>query len=364
MPLTLEDARAPHSRLLEVISGSRAYGTNTPDSDHDFKGVFIQPADSFLGLSRTDQVADARNDTVFFELGRFADLLARNNPNLLEMLFTPPDCVIFRHPLMDRFTAAMVLSKRCCDAFAGYAIAQIRKARGLNKKIVNPQPPQRRPITDFCHVLENAGSVPLLPWLASRSLLQDHCGLTAVPHAPHTFALFHIPDAQLPGIAEPDSSSLRLASIPPGTAPIAWLVFGNDAWQRHCREWREYHEWTSLRNESRFAATTDHGMGYDAKNLMHTFRLLDAAEEIARHGRLSVRSPNRSWLLDVRAGKFPYDDLVALAESRIATIENLFASSSLPDHPDLDAINHTVASIRRKWYGIPAAQPCGNAFAD
>lgn len=364
MPLTLDDVRAPHARLLEVISGSRAYGTDTPTSDHDFKGVFIQPADSFLGLSRTDQVADTRNDTVFFELGRFADLLARNNPNLLEMLFTPPDCTIFRHPLMDGFTPSMVLSKRCCDSFAGYAIAQIRKARGLNTKIVNPQPTQRRPITDFCHVLENAGSVPLLPWLASRSLLQNHCGLSPIPHAANTFALFHNPNAQFPGIAEPDSTSLRLAPIPPDSAPIAWLVFEQDAWQRHCRKWREYHDWLSLRNESRFAATIDHGMGYDAKNLMHTFRLLDAAEEIARHHQLSVRSPNRSWLLDIRAGKFPFDDLLALAESRIATIENLFASSSLPDHPDLDAINRTVISIRRHCYRIPAAQPCGNAFAD
>jgi hypothetical protein len=77
-----------------------------------------------------------------------------------------------------------------------------------------------------------------------------------------------------------------------------------------------------------------------------------------------LRSVGIERLLDVRAGKFPYNDLVALAESRIATIEHLFAHSSLPDHPDLDAINRTVISIRRQWYRIPATQPCGNAFAD
>ncbi len=42
---------------------------------------------------------------------------------------------------------------------------QIRKARGLNKKMVNPQPEQRKHLREFCHVLEAQGSVPIGEWL-------------------------------------------------------------------------------------------------------------------------------------------------------------------------------------------------------
>ena len=53
----------------------------------------------------------------------------------------------------------IVLSKLYCEVFAGYALTQIRKARGLNKKIVNPQPDERKEILDFCFALEGQGSV-------------------------------------------------------------------------------------------------------------------------------------------------------------------------------------------------------------
>ena len=348
--MTLAQARSPECRLLEVISGSRAYGTHTPESDTDLKGVFVQPRDGFYGLERVEQVNDDRNDVVFYELGRFAELLAKNNPNLLEMLFTPEDCVVFRHPLMKRFTPEMVLSRLCCEAFAGYAMTQIRKARGLNKKIVNPQPEERKGVLEFCHVLEGQGSVPLLEWLEARGLRQHDCGLTAVPHARDMHALYHGAPGEQAGIAHDDSTDVRLSRVPRGAQPLAWVSFNKDGYKKHCKDWRDYREWLVERNEARFAGTVAHGRGYDAKNLMHTFRLLDSAEEIARYGRLTVRTPNREWLLQVRAGAFAYDELLAMAEARLERIHALYAASNLPEVPDRAAIERVVVEIRQAWY--------------
>jgi hypothetical protein len=347
--MTLEEARSPQCRLLEVISGSRAYGTDTPESDTDLKGVFVQPLEGLMGFERVEQINNASNDIAFYEVGRFAELLAKNNPNLLEMLFTPADCVLFRHPLMDLFKPEMVLSKLCCEAFAGYAMTQIRKARGLNKKIVNPQPDERKGVLDFCFVLEGQGSMPLQTWLAQRGLRQHDCGLTAVPHARDTYALYHDAPGVYAGITHADSNEVRLSSVPRGAEPLAWMVFNKDGYKKHCKDWREYQEWVAGRNEARFAGTLAHGRGYDAKNLMHTFRLLDSAEEIAVHRRLTVRTPQRDWLLRVKAGEFTYDDLLALAEERIERIQRLYETSSLPDAPDRAALEHAVVAIRREW---------------
>ena len=352
MAMNLEEARSPHCRLLEVISGSRAYGTDTPESDTDLKGVFVQPLDGFFGLERVEQINNASNDIAFYEVGRFAELLAKNNPNLLEMLFTPADCVVFRHPLMDHFKPEIVLSKLCCEAFAGYALTQIRKARGLNKKIVNPQPDERREILDFCYVLAGQGSVPLKSWLEQRGLRQHDCGLTAVPHARDTYALYHEAPDVYAGITRPDSTDVRLSSVPRGAEPRAWMIYNKDGYKKHCKDWREYREWITSRNETRYEGTLAHGQGYDAKNLMHTFRLLDSAEEIAVHCRLTVRTPNREWLLRVKAGAFTYDELLTLAEERIERIHRLYEVSALPDVPDREAIERVVIAIRSAWYRI------------
>jgi hypothetical protein len=83
---------------------------------------------------------------------------------------------------------------------------------------------------------------------------------------------------------------------------------------------------------------------------MHTFRLLDSAEEIAVHRRLTVRTPNREWLLRVKAGEFSYDELLTLAEERIERIHRLYQISALPEVPDHAAIERAVVAIRRSWY--------------
>lgn len=350
MAMTLDEARSPGCRLLEVVSGSRAYGTDTPESDTDLKGVFVQPLDGFLGLERVEQINNESNDIAFYEVGRFAELLGKNNPNLLEMLFTPADCVTFRHPLMDHFTPEIVLSKLCCEAFAGYALTQIRKARGLNKKIVNPQPDERREILDFCYVLEGQGSVALKSWLEQRGLRQHDCGLTAVPHARDTYALYHDAPDVYAGITRPDSTDVRLSSVPRNAVPLAWMIYNKDGYKKHCKDWREYREWVTSRNETRYEGTLAHGQGYDARNLMHTFRLLDSAEEIAVHRRLTVRTPNRDWLLRVKAGAFAYDELLALADERVERIHRLYEASELPDVPDRAALERAVIAIRREWY--------------
>ncbi|MCU0348906.1 MAG: nucleotidyltransferase domain-containing protein [Saprospiraceae bacterium] len=148
--MTISDLKSQSLLLFEATTGSRAYGTDLPTSDHDHRGVFVLPKAQFYGLTDLPQVSDERNDNVYYELRRFFDLLAKNNPNMLELLAMPADCVLHRHPLFELIKPALFLSKLCRQTFAGYAISQIQKARGLNKKIVNPVALERKSILDFC----------------------------------------------------------------------------------------------------------------------------------------------------------------------------------------------------------------------
>ncbi len=351
--MTLDEIRHSSVILFECITGSRAYGTDTPESDTDIRACFVQPESTFLGLQRLDQVNNETNDICFYELGRFAELLAKNNPGLLEMLHSPADCVLTRSPLMHLLPPRLFLSRLCEASFANYAMSQIQKARGLNKKIANPMPRERRGVLDFCHVLEGQGSVPVARWLETRGWRQEHCGLVAVPHMRDVYGLYHDP-AGTPDyrgiLGDPDSTEVRVSRVPRDAVPAAWMSFNKDGFAKYCKDWREYWEWVGSRNEVRYSGTVAHGQGYDAKNLMHTFRLLDLAEEIATTGTMTVRTTRRDFLLRVKSGAFTYDALLAMAAERIDTIRTLFAKSDLPDSPDPAAIEHAVVEIRRAVY--------------
>ena len=85
--------------LFIAIRGSQAYGTATPTSDTDYAGVYIQSLEDILGTGYREQINDDRNDTVFYELRRFLELAATNNPTILELLNTPEDCIVYKHLL-------------------------------------------------------------------------------------------------------------------------------------------------------------------------------------------------------------------------------------------------------------------------
>ena len=351
--MTIQDLKDRDLLLFEAISGSTAYGTNLPSSDQDIRGVFVQPQTAFFSLSYQDQVNDKMNDIVFYELRRFAELLSTCNPNMLELLAMPEDCVLYKHPLFDRFQPELFLSKLCKQTFAGYAMTQIRKARGLNKKIMQPMKKERKEVLDFCHIAFGQGSVPLKTWLKRNSLMQEHCGLVNIPHMHNVYALFYDPSAELgfKGVTQKTTSNMvSLSSIPKGMERLAIMAFNKDGYTAYCKSYREYWEWVEKRNEARYENTVSHGKNYDAKNMLHTFRLLDMAEDIATKGEIIVRRPNREFLLEIRRGDFDYLDLVAQAEEKVIRIDELYANSNLPDRPDKEAINEILVEIRGEWY--------------
>ena len=347
-------ANRPAHWLFRGLSGSHAYGTALPESDRDTRGIFVLPRTRFFGLSPVTQLHDDRNDNVFYELGRAVELLSQSNPNMLELLALPADCILHQHPLFAALRLEWFLSKQCHATFAGYAATQIKKARGLNKKIRNPQPRPRKQVLDFCYVTVAGQTRAVRSWLTEQNLRAERCGLVALDHFRDTYALYYDPAGELDyrGLTHPQGGAddVRLSSVPPGKAPLTYLHFNRDGYQTHCRDHREYWSWVEKRNEVRYRNTLAHGKRYDAKNMMHTFRLLYTARDIAREGVLRVRRPEREELLAIRRGEFDYDDLLARAQVLLDELDRDFAASPLPDTPDRAAIEAALVRIRREWY--------------
>jgi uncharacterized protein len=340
--------------LLDCISGSMAYHLNVQGSDIDKKGIFIMPQKQLYGFDQQQQIANETNDEVYFEIGRFLELLTKNNPNILELLSTPKEHVLFRHPLMELIRPEDFLSKLCQDTFAGYAQTQIRKARGLNKKINTPMGAEHKSVLDFCFVMHNNGSIPLKEWLAKYHYAQEQCGLVRLDHFRDVYLLYHqkqLNEGRFAGIASgPNANDVQLSIVPKGLEHIAIMNFNKDGYSTYCREYREYQEWESKRNDLRYQNTLSHGKNYDAKNMMHTFRLLNMAEEIAVHQLVIVKREDRDFLLKIRNGEFEFDELMKMVEEKMEKVKIAYEKSALPDRPDNNKAESILVDIRTKYY--------------
>ncbi len=351
--MTIQDLKTQNLILFEVISGSKSFGLDTPSSDTDIKGVYYLPKEHFFGLEYIPQISNATNDEVYYEIGRFVELLLKNNPNILEILASPPDCILYQHPIMERLKIEDFLSKLCKDSFAGYAVTQIKKARGLNKKIVNPMAKEKKSLLDFCFVLQGYDSVLLSDWLAQKAWVQENCGLINMPNARGIFALFYDANQSLGyrGIVKNEhSNEVSLSSIPKGEKEAAYLSCNQDAYSKYCKEYTEYWSWIEKRNQERYNTNQQHGKNYDSKNMMHTIRLLQTANQILLTNKLNIRVPNRQELLAIKAGEKEYDALLELADNLILSIEKNYATTSLPNRPNEEKAIEMLIGIREELY--------------
>jgi len=351
--MTIKELKEKNLIILECISGSKAYGLDTPSSDTDIKGVFILPKKDFYSRNYIPQVSNETNDIVYYEFGRYMELLSLNNPNILELLNTPESKILYKHPYLNDINSELILSKLCKNTFGKFALAQIKKAKGLNKKILNPIGKNRKNILSFCYVNYGHGSISLLDFLKIKNWKQENCGLVNIPHMNGIFGLYYNVDIDYKGIIKSDlSNDVNLSSMPKGQKQEVLLYFNKDGYSQYCKEYKEYWNWVGKRNETRYENTQSHGKKYDAKNMMHTFRLLGMAIEIAKEKKINVVRPNREFLLSIKRGEFEYEELLVKSKIMQDEMDNAFDNSDLQIKPDVDLINELTFKIREKFYKI------------
>ena len=365
----LIEQKSPGARpLYLVIRGSHAYGTNIESSDTDYAGVFIQSMDDIFGFNYKEQINDDKNDTVIYEVRRFLQLLASNNPTVLELLNTPEDCVIYKDPVFDLILndRDKFITKVCAKSFGGYAKQQISKAKGQDKKQNwEKDKVTRKTPLDFCYIHRGEKSISLVNFMEEKGMDQRFCGLSNIPHSRDTYALFYdfkeeetngeIKNLGFKGIAFEDSNQVRLSSIPvdvPKNYFIGHISYNKDGYSQHCKDYLSYQEWLEKRNEARWVDVQSHGQTIDGKNMMHCMRLIQMSREIAEGKGIIVKRPNASELISIRKGEVDLQTLIDNVENEILEIDNLFDNSNLPNSVDSDFVHNLLVKIRNQVYNI------------
>jgi hypothetical protein len=76
--------------IFRCITGSRAYGLETAESDVDRRGIYLPPADLHWALYGVpEQFENDATQEVYWELEKFLKLALKANPGILECLYSP-----------------------------------------------------------------------------------------------------------------------------------------------------------------------------------------------------------------------------------------------------------------------------------
>jgi predicted nucleotidyltransferase len=125
--------------ILKALVGSRAHGLAKPDSDFDWRGVFIAPTSDIILEPIGFQVKDTgwlegkgdgvnKIDDTSYEIAKFLKMAMTSNPSVLEILGSPEYEILTEEgERLRELFPALWSSKGVLDAFGGYAHNQVKK---------------------------------------------------------------------------------------------------------------------------------------------------------------------------------------------------------------------------------------------
>jgi hypothetical protein len=271
--------------LVEVVGGSRLYGTHRSDSDYDYRGVCLAPIPALIGLDPTFEQVEQHEpvDRVTMELRKFLGLALGNNPNILDTLFAPRDKWVkattdwieiwnLRHD---------VLSQKVRKSYVGYAMSQLKRIEGHAKWLQNPP-------------------------------------------------------------EEPDVA--KYGMYPAGSTTWRWNPGeAQDDYRQLHKEWTNYQAWFKGRNPARHALEVK--FGYDTKHAGHLFRLIIQAQNILRDMDFSpvLEGIDLEYVQSVMRGELSYAQLIGLANEAFASVDEM--PSNLPKEPNRDTLNRAVQGV-------------------
>ena len=320
--------------LVKHYAGSLAYGTNLPTSDVDFRGVFcadpINIRTPFFVVRECDDTSE--EDTKLYELSHFMKLCLDCNPNIIETLWVNPDDITFRSPAYDllRSHRRELLSSKLAFTFSGYALAQLKRIKGHNKWINNPQSEQAPRQIDFISLVQNFTSSKMFK--IDMEDFRDEYRL--VPYGHDIFGVIYAKGYQTFNDAFTLNTNYDPEEDIADRSPMFIVKFNKQEYKDAMEKHKQYWSWKKNRNESR--GELEEQFGYDTKHAMHLVRLLRMGVEALRDGEIIVKRPDAEELLSIRAGAWTYEEVVAYAESMDKEVRDVwYKNTDLRKKPDI-----------------------------
>lgn len=399
--------------IVKHLAGSRAYGTSTPESDTDYRGIFLATKEYIMTpFYNVKEVSDStEEDTKFYELNQYMQLYLQANPNILESLWVDPSDIIESTEIYDylRKHNAELLSSKIAFTYTGYAHNQVTRMKNHHGWMDKERTAERRLeeiitlnpfdiVKDWMHStfpdylvqrvlkdkhlvktsididfekymrdtsLQLVSSIPLKQYHFVKlvhnystekvldrdfNLLNYNQGYELIHYGENIFALVkNKNESTINGDGSLRYFNKERTTEELKTYPELIVKFNDKEWNENSDNRKNYHKWKKNRNSKR--SQLESLYGYDSKFAMHTIRLLNTAEEALSTGNVYVKRPDAAFLLDIRNGKFTYNEIMEMYNDKQYNIrEVLYKNSVLPKKPNIKLATQVLLDIREMQY--------------
>lgn len=315
--------------ICHMKFGSHLYGTDTPASDLDFKGVYIPEAMDILLQRVRGSISSKRpkgdgeknyageQDEEVYSLQRYLGLLAEGQTVALDMLFAPAWAMTRpAHPiwLFIQDNRHRLVTRKS-TAFIGYCRQQANKYGIKGSRVAA----SRAALALLNHGLEAHGTVARLDALAEQ--------IKATTIGAEHMALI---DIEVPGriVRHWDVCNRKM----PFTSSIKTA---RDIMRRLVDEYGHR------------ALLAEQQEGVDWKALSHAVRVGHQALELLATGNVTFPLPNAVHILRIKKGELPYQQVATEIEDLFAAMEAASAMSPLPAEADEAFIDELVLEAYR-----------------
>lgn len=362
--------------ILLVFGGSRAYGTNTEESDWDYKGTFIAPKTYYTSPFKTieeltwkfegERKQDKEEGTIY-ELKKFIQLACVANPNILEVLFGRDQDIIqiSSEGQLLRDNRELFLTQKAAKAFTGYAYSQLHRVKGHRQWLLKGEltKPVRKEFG-----LTNSITFSESQWGALQNWVKLHMEEAApylIDSQNQDKELLYASLTNLLSILttlpeyQPDLDSWQkleekytwqVVEKIGLEANFVELIQKEKAYRRATQDYNSWLNWKATRNPERAALEAKFGFG--SKHTMHLVRLLRTGYDLLSTGKLEIYRSDAEDLLAIRNGRYTYDELVEYAEKKTDEIYSLIRAGNcvLPKRPDQNKIEQlSIQLIESLW---------------
>lgn len=409
--------------VMLCLTGSRLYGNNREDSDWDYRGVFIAPLEDKVGMFGTiNQIENSKelnelfkkefgnkfhesDDIVLYEITNFFKLAADNNPNIIDILYSPKEANIYYTNIWYEIqkNINLFLSKKTKFTFSGYAFSQLHRLEGHNKWLTqypaigkvyeNIKEAWKKHYIDFNYVKDHfSGELAKVlqdefgkneefdycafedsNFYPSEEYLKPHiinyCSIRKMfnkknyeitdsikynlfyrtAYEKFTDTVFYIyKNEKYKGIFSPDGNikSVEIDSINLDEDDLYCILKVNRTeYEIACKKYEQLWNWKINRNKER--GKIEDLVGYDTKHASHLFRLLLKANEILKTKTYNpvLTESEKIIINNIKQGKLSYEEMLKQANELNNNLEELYKITELQNEPKRNKINELLLSI-------------------
>jgi hypothetical protein len=327
------------NKILEFKFGSHLYGTNTPSSDLDFKGIYLPTAQEIvLGrvkgtIQKSRPKADCeRNtkddvDSEYFTLCRYLELLTEGQTVALDVLFanTLTFYTVQGTEIMARiYENRERLITRNVNAFVGYARQQAAKY-GIKGSRMD----------------------------ALKRTMEMLDSLKVTPGYQDTLDYYTFPIEQLVQETKELVSLEKTALIevvmlkgPKGAFDAPHLRVNGRSIPFHAKvKYAKEVVGKMLDGYGQRAHKAHLAGGVDWKALSHAVRVNSEAMELLKTSVITFPRPDKELLLKIKKGELPYEQVAELIEQGLADLYVAHETSTLPDKPDQKFVDDLLYEV-------------------